>query len=543
MRNRWLVLSLAAAIVISATACGSKAFKTAADGAVVSDVGTADGPGDSAAPLCPDPTLDTDGDSLPDCVEGDFDSDGDGIGNNKDTDSDGDGIDDQTEAGDSDPKTPPVDSDGDKTPDYLDTDSDNDGLTDAEELALGTDPTKTDTDGDGLPDLAEVTVGTDPKDASSKLPPGDFFVILPYQAKTHELRLLDFDSKLKKADVYFLVDTSTTMNGEISNIKSSLKSVIVPGVAAEIPDVQMGVGHFEDVPVAPYGTASFHAYANKQDITSDITKVQAGVDALGTCCVPDGSTWPESQTIALHATVSGAGLGTFFPPAASCAAGHFGTPCFRPQALPIIVLITDALFHNGPGGSNSYSGVQPAPPTYAQMLAELKKTGAKVVGVYSGGSWDRADIAAVVKDSGAVDLSGNPLVFDIADDGSGLGQTVVQAVKMLSSAVARDVDTTWVEDPMVNDGVDAAQFIKAIKPKAATPAGGITGMDATTFRGVVPGTTLTFEVDFHNDSVKPATTDKAYQARIDVRGDKTALLDSRRVIVIVPRTGSTIVIK
>ncbi len=488
-------------------------------------------------------TTDSDQDTIADCEEGSQDTDGDGRRDFLDTDADGDGISDAEEAGDADVTTRAVDTDGDGTPDYLDTDSDNDGLLDSEEKALGSDPRKEDTDGDGLPDLAEKTVGTDPTDPKSKLKPGEFFVILPYRDK-HQRRDLDFGSKVQKADVYFLMDTSTTMNGEISNIKSSLRSTIIPGLVKEIKDVALGVGHFEDVPVSPYGSYLFHAYENLQGITTDTTKVDTAVTALCTGCNPDGSTMPESQVVALHATATGLGLGSFYGAAPACATGHTGYPCFRPSALPVVVLITDAQFHNGPGGSNAYaSSVTPTPPDYASTVTALKAIGAKVVGVFSGASGVMADTTQVVTDTGAVDLSGKPLVFPISADGSGLGQSVVSAVAQLAGKVARDVCTRTSESPTVNDGVDAAGFIQSVKPQRAKPAAGFKSMDQTTFYEVVAGTTLTFEVDFYNDKVKPATTDKAYGALIEVQGDKTVLLDSRRVVVIVPRSGSSIVIK
>ncbi len=61
-----------------------------------------------------DDTVDTDGDGIPDSVEGDGDPDGDGIPNWQDTDSDGDGIPDADEG--------LTDSDGDGIPDFLDPD-------------------------------------------------------------------------------------------------------------------------------------------------------------------------------------------------------------------------------------------------------------------------------------------------------------------------------------------------------------------------------------------------------------------------------------
>ena len=68
-------------------------------------------------------------------------------------------------------------------------------------------------------------------------------------------------------------------------------------------------------------------------------------------------------------------------------------------------------------------------------------------------------------------------------------------------------------------------------------------MDETGFREVVPGTEVHFALSFYNDSVPQGETDAAYRARIVVRGDNTALLDERRVVVIVPRKKSTLVIK
>ncbi len=84
-------------------------------------VGIAIGPGDS------------DGDGLPDAVEGSGDTDGDGRRDSRDTDSDADTITDAREAG-PDPEHP-VDTDSDGTPDYRDTDSDDDGIPDRREAA------------------------------------------------------------------------------------------------------------------------------------------------------------------------------------------------------------------------------------------------------------------------------------------------------------------------------------------------------------------------------------------------------------------------
>ncbi|MEM9593407.1 MAG: PKD domain-containing protein [Acidobacteriota bacterium] len=77
-------------------------------------------------------TTDTDGDGIPDLLDGTADPDGDDLPAFEDLDSDGDGILDGNEWF--------ADLDEDTQPNHLDLDSDGDGFSDAEELAAGTNP-------------------------------------------------------------------------------------------------------------------------------------------------------------------------------------------------------------------------------------------------------------------------------------------------------------------------------------------------------------------------------------------------------------------
>lgn len=104
--------------------------------------------------------LDSDGNGIPDGIEGGGDPDGDGIANSIDEDDDGDGIRDKVEIGPT-PSTP-RDSDEDGTPDFRDADSDGNGLLDSDEGVDDTDEDGTadyadaDNDGDGILDDVEV---------------------------------------------------------------------------------------------------------------------------------------------------------------------------------------------------------------------------------------------------------------------------------------------------------------------------------------------------------------------------------------------------
>ena len=97
---------------------------------------------------------DSDGDGIPDFIEGTVDIDSDSLGNFEDLDSDGDGISDSIEAGDtSDPCNIKLnDTDNDGIPNYLDLDSDGDGTPDADEYDSDNDGIVDDCNDDGIPD-------------------------------------------------------------------------------------------------------------------------------------------------------------------------------------------------------------------------------------------------------------------------------------------------------------------------------------------------------------------------------------------------------
>ncbi|MFK7986676.1 MAG: MopE-related protein [Sandaracinaceae bacterium] len=228
------------------------------------------------------------------------------------------------------------------------------------------------------------------------------------------------------ADVLFLVDTTGSMSAEIAQIKARLMDTIVPGIAAEVADAQFGVARFEDFNSGGYGGGSDRAFRHIQSMTSSVAATQSAVNALSLGSGGDG---PESQTEALYQAATGAGLGSWVAPA-SCASGS-GYPCFRAGAQPIILLFTDAPFHNGPGGANSYSGVSGPPHTYAQAVAALNGINAKVLGLNSGGSSGLPHLRQIAIDTGALASDGSPIVFDIGSNGASLGTEVVRAIQTL----------------------------------------------------------------------------------------------------------------
>ncbi len=457
--HRLLTLLSAVALI----ACGEDARITRDDGGT----STTDGgliAGCNAA-------NDSDGDGIADDLEGTEDLDGDGTPNHMDLDSDGDGIDDATEASDHPCRI--RDTDGDGTPDWWDLDSDNDGLTDAEEVGTyGTDPRNIDSDGDGVTDLGEVLgTMTDPTDPGSTIDPDDFFVVLPFNG-ARELRRLQFGTNISVADIYFLIDTTGSMGTPISNVQSSL-TTIATEISTRIPDAQMGVGQFRDFPFGDlfgYGSPGDMAYSNEQDITADVGAVQTALNSLSAAGGADG---PESHVPALFHTATGLGNSYSYSgsnwsiPTRSCPsipdepAMRRGYPCFRPGALPIIIIVTDVDMHNDATGGDAYSGISPPAPTFDMAMTALGSLGARFLGVAVNGG-GRGDMEEVGRRTGTVDGAGTPLVYDAS--GGSVSNSIIDGIGTLTGGVAQDVSTRTENVPGNPDELDATLFINSITP-------------------------------------------------------------------------------
>lgn len=411
-------------------------------------------------------------------------------------------------------------------------DRDNDGIPDADEATHGTDPDNADTDGDGVDDGVEVLAGTDPTDAASTIPPTDFYVVLPYEDPA-VLRELDFTARLGRADIFFLVDTTGSMGAAIGSVRDSLSSTIVPAINDAIADAVMGVGDYRDFPIDPYGSPGDYAFNLGQAMTSDVARVQGAVNALS---LGNGNDGPESMVEAVHRTVAG-----------TCADGSgFGQACFRAMSHPIVVLVTDAPSHNGPGGSNAYSGVTPTPRTYSEAVSALTANEVKIVGgsvdaglpfpfPIPGGGGGRAHLESFARDTDSRALDGSLTVYD--SPGGEVSTSVVDGILDLVSSTEQDVTSRQIDD--TTDSVDATMFMKAIRPVRASRA---TTFDDTTFFGVGGGTTITFEVHFENDFLPAGPRVQIFQAFIEVVDVASGTaLDRRNVYIVVPAVGGVLI--
>ena len=422
------------------------------------------------------------------------------------------------------------------------------------EAAAGTSPTNADTDGDGVSDLVEVASHTNPLDNSdSPRTHGNFVFVEPYMMPPSPPRdTLDFATNIRSADVYFLIDTTGSMGSSISSVQSSLStpsSGIIDQIRSMIPDTNFGVGNFED-----YGDG--HLYQNNQDVTSSAAAAQAGVNSL---VLGYGGDTPEGDVPALYAVASGgavsiSGGAPNIPARTGCPAGTFGYPCFRTSAVPIIVLVTDAPFHNGSpslagrappvgdcaGGTCSYGGYL----DYNTMLPALTSHHVRVIGVAvtTYGTWPVEDEQALARDTGALDTAGAPLVSQTP--GGAVSSAVVDAVRTLSMATHFSISTAFQDDPA--DAVDtrtafvdyieantAGDTMRGCAPRAATDTDGDGHLD--TFPNVTSGQRVCFDIVVkQNDTVMPTAVPQLFDATLEVIGDGFTVLDSRTVYFLVP---------
>lgn len=236
--------------------------------------------------------------------------------------------------------------------------------------------TAPDIDCDGIPDTYDP-FPTMPPFATAN--PGLFLDIGPGETGTG---IIDLDFFINSADVYFLVDQSASMTEERDRLKADLVSGdfinnsnyncadvnlnhiaddnglksqgIVGAINCIIRNANFGVGFHREIPFTNYADNQQIAFDSYQDVTSNVSNVLTAINKLNTIGNQD---WPEASMIALNSVVTGNGqyFGTTkrgIPPRTDCPAGTWGYPCFRDKAIPIVILFTDAMMHNGPSNNN-----------------------------------------------------------------------------------------------------------------------------------------------------------------------------------------------
>jgi hypothetical protein len=387
--------------------------------------------------------------------------------------------------------------------------------------------------------------------------PFDVSVTLPYGAPEATTDV-DVIASPGRVDVHILMDTTASFDGEISQLQRTLTSSVLPQLRARIASLSVGVSSFEDMPFSPFGISTDRPYTLEVAQTSNAAYVAGAVLQLDRP-LGNGADRPESWAEALYQVATGAGLVAGaqvlvrrFAPQNLPDTGTIGGVGFREHSSRVVVLITDAPTHDG----SDYAAVVPGAHSRDAALTALRAIGVHVVGIVSAVD-ARPDLEAVAFATGAIapassagcptGLAGAwrpsasgvcPLVYDLAPDGSGLSQTIVDGLRRL-------LDTTAFDEVHGESNDDAREFVRAIEAVSATPADdGTTAAledrypsDARdgvpdTFRGVRGNVQLRFRVHLRNLMVQDEEFPQVFYVPITITGDGLELRElTVRVIV------------
>ncbi|WP_244312434.1 vWA domain-containing protein [Microbispora hainanensis] len=288
---------------------------------------------------------------------------------------------------------------------------------------------------------ASAAPGVTPADVTLDLAPGE--------SKTID-KTVSTPAVPPKPDIAFLIDTTGSMGGVISNVRTNANTIL-SNIAAAQPDARFAVAEYKDA-------ADSTPFRVAQNLTADPADVTAGINSLS---ASGGGDFPEDGIGALYQVATGA-VG------------------FRPDSTRIVLLIGDAPSHDPSGGHS-----------LADAISALQA----------------ADITVLAFDLAGLNSTGQATAITEATDGqlfSGLNasevsDTILAALHNLPVTVThklRDCDpdlsvSLTPDSRTVTSGEDAAFSEKV-----------------TVGDGAAPGSTLTCKVDFLiNDVLSPGFTE------------------------------------
>lgn len=390
-----------------------------------------------------------------------------------------------------------------------------------------------------------------------QLPYADTDVVLPYGAPPL-VQALHSQAVPASADIVFLIDTTSSFYEEINNLQAELTTRIIPEIRARIEDSSFGVAEFEDFPALNFGIATDRPYTLHTAVSSSLTRVEQAVAKLDSP-LGHGGDYPESGIEALWQVATGEGyvhdhqtLIKAYEGPALTGGGTLGGVGFREKALHVVIQATDASFHT----PEDYEEVFPDTHSLAEAITALNTLDVFAIGIVSDPTIRSTpellamSTNAVMKptdDTCPTGLDGEsnppigdvcPLVFDIKSNGSGMSDTLVDAVVSLVNGLRfSHVYAQVLDDPI--------GFVTSIEATSATsppdvaiperedlrsPFDGI----PDTFIDVGPGVELTFSITLEN-TLLPSAPDypHIFRVPIEIIGDGIVL--TRHILrIIVP---------
>lgn len=356
---------------------------------------------------------------------------------------------------------------------------------------------------------------------------------------------LSLRGRVRSADVLFLIDRTGSMEEEIDTVREQLATILIPQLRSLIGSLAMGVAVFDEVDFEPYGTRTLETVRVLAPLNTNPSGALAAIEEIEV----GGGTSSDPPEAAIPA------LDILFRSRAGCVQGSM---CLRTGVVPVVLLFTDAAFHNGPDGDLPYLprppprpddprppiidggvvGPIPRPPlvpaTYDEMLMSLGAVGARVLGLYSGAPEpDQAirHLRRIARDTGALNSSGQPVFFDIGENGERVGEGIASVVSSLFASAPIDVVRASVSD-VPGDEVDASGWVQVVASRALPPTGAT--IEAGVFRDVVAGAVVIFRLEVTLPDDAPIGVYPIEFVAVDGLGEE---LDRRIVRLVIPGPG------
>ncbi len=291
-----------------------------------------------------------------------------------------------------------------------------------------------------------------------------------------------------KVDIMFLVDVSFSYADDLKVFRDKA-SDLINAFSESGANVQIGLSSFSDFPQAPFGAgvdSSDYAYRLDQGLTSEYLDFNTALAGLSR---QSGGDLPESQ------------LEAMFQMNAEANEGDVG---WRPGALPVIFLATDALFHNSDNES-AYPGAG-----YKETEAALIERGTRIFGLQSGGTV--ADVVAIADATGGQ-------AFTLSRDSKEIVEVVRTALAKASTNISVVLEAKG----------DLAGLVQSI-----TPSGLANAQPGDAVPNVKPGNTIKFDIVF-NKGILTANVAHTFSFRLRVIAEDVAVIQDIPVTVIIKK--------
>lgn len=286
----------------------------------------------------------------------------------------------------------------------------------------------------------------------------------------------------EKVDVYFLADNTGSMNGPIGSVQAGA-SAIMTTLAGIVPDIQFGVGNYQDFtdPVA---------FQNQQAITASQPAV---LTAINNWSDNDGGDYPEADLYGLQQAANPAVAG------------------WRPGAMKFIVWFGDAPGHEPVCAAVWGGGFNITRATVISALhavtAPNQPNGIAVLAISVGGGAGLNDVSSGGYPGCPSNGLGNQAT-DITTASGGSLTTGVNPSAVATAILNALITAISIQNVNLVPSGAIAPFVSSI-----TPAGGFGPLDPT------KPNTLKFDVVFERSFERCSLRDQVFTGSIDVVAD------------------------